>query len=414
MSLDKLKLVSDQILSRLPSVKGKGEEATKQALVLPMLDALGYDIWNPGEVCPEFEADFAIKKAGQKEKVDLAISINGVPKIYFETKSVDTSLDGHEGQLARYFNSTKTVTLGILTNGIEWRFFTDTGDPNVMDSQPFHVVRLESIDQGLDVMARFAKPVFSAEAIREFATELKYTASIATFLRGELDLKDRDPSEYFIRWVLKADSMYDGIVNANVVERFRPIAKSALTRVVREIVRRSVAAMDQQAAEPSNPQAESPAQDHGQDALDHENPSDSSRQIQTTERELRSFQIVKDFFEASDLASRQIFDATLRKDTPIELAYKDTTGYFGIYLNKPSWWILRIVSEAKRPWVGFALSKEQLASHLPSDFQILESSAFAESRVAITDMEDLNRLKPAILAAIQQVILDRKPGSGST
>lgn len=413
MSLEKLKLVSDQILSRLPSVKGKGEEATKQALVLPMLDALGYDIWNPGEVCPEFEADFAIKKAGQKEKVDLAISINGVPKIYFETKSVDTGLDGHEGQLARYFNSTKTVTLGILTNGIEWRFFTDTGDPNVMDSLPFHVVRLESVDQGLDVMARFAKPVFSAEAIREFATELKYTASIATFLRGELDLKDRDPSEYFIRWVLKAESMYDGIVNANVVERFRPIAKSALTRVVREIVRRSVAAMDQQAAEPSNPQSDSATQDQSQETFDHETAADGSRQIQTTERELRAFQIVKHLFETSEVASRQIFDATLKKDVPIELAYKDTTGYFGIYLNKPSWWALRIVSEAKKPWVGFSLTKEQLANHLPSDFQILESSAFAESRVGITDIEDLNRLKPAILAAIQQVILERKPTSGN-
>jgi len=36
-----------------------------------MLDALGYDIWNPCEVCPEYAADTAIKKAGQKEKVVL-------------------------------------------------------------------------------------------------------------------------------------------------------------------------------------------------------------------------------------------------------------------------------------------------------------------------------------------------------
>lgn len=63
MSIEKLKIVSEQIISRIPSVKGRGEEATKQALILPMLDALGYDIWNPAEVCPEFDADFAIKKA---------------------------------------------------------------------------------------------------------------------------------------------------------------------------------------------------------------------------------------------------------------------------------------------------------------------------------------------------------------
>ena len=91
MSLEKLKLVSSQVIGRILSVRGRGEEATKQALVLPMLDALGYDIWNPTEVCPEYEADFAVKKAGQKEKVDLAISIGGVPKIYLEVKSIDAA-----------------------------------------------------------------------------------------------------------------------------------------------------------------------------------------------------------------------------------------------------------------------------------------------------------------------------------
>jgi len=406
MSVEKLKIVADQILSRLPSVKGRGEEATKQALVLPMLDALGYDIWNPAEVCPEFEADFAIKKAGQKEKVDLAISLKGAPKIYFEVKSVDAVLDGHEGQLARYFNSTTTVTLGVLTNGVEWRFFTDTGDPNVMDQLPFHVVKLESLDQGLDIMARFAKPVFSPEAIREFATELKYTASIAGLLRDELDLKDRDPSESFIRWILKADKMYDGIVNANVVERFRPIVKSALTRVVREIVRRSVNALDVEAAvEVPNVESAPQAEDLSVEA-DH---SEAGRGIVTTERELRTFAIAKEAFEASDLAGSSIFDATQRRDVPIEVSYKDTTGYFGIFLNKPSWWVLRVVTEAKRPWIGFALSKEQASALIPEGFSLLDPQAGCDTRVGISGPEDLLALKPLLLAAYKQAIEDRKP-----
>ena len=63
MSMDELKAVVAQLLTRLPAVRGRGEEATKQALVLPILDALGYDIWNPAEVCPEFDADFAIGTA---------------------------------------------------------------------------------------------------------------------------------------------------------------------------------------------------------------------------------------------------------------------------------------------------------------------------------------------------------------
>src|SRR3954465_14627223 len=101
MSVERIKNTVDQIVSRIPLVRGRGEEATKQALILPMLDALGYDIWNPCEVCPEFDADFAIKKAGQKERVDLAVLVGGLPRIYFEVKSADTGLDGHSGQLAR-------------------------------------------------------------------------------------------------------------------------------------------------------------------------------------------------------------------------------------------------------------------------------------------------------------------------
>ena len=48
------------------------EEATKQSLILPFFKALGYDVFNPLEFCPEFNADFGIKKG---EKVDYAITL---------------------------------------------------------------------------------------------------------------------------------------------------------------------------------------------------------------------------------------------------------------------------------------------------------------------------------------------------
>ncbi len=407
MSLEKLKNVSEQILGRSPSLKGRGEEATKQALILPMLDALGYDIWNPTEVCPEYEADFAIKKAGQKEKVDLAITLNGIPKIYFEVKSVETNLDGHEGQLARYFNSTKTVTLGILTNGVEWRFFTDTGDPNVMDNLPFHIAKFEAADQGLDVMSRFGKTVFSPEAIRDYATELKYTASIANFLREELDLKDRDPSENLIRWILKSEKMYDGIVNANVVDRFRPIAKAAITRVIREIVRRSLSAMEVEAA--NTPTLQSTLQDNRQEKIQTEIEStDSIKPIQTTEKELKCFELAKAIFDSSEFSKMTIYDATIRKDVPIEFSYKDTTGYFGLYVNKPAWWIARIVIEAKKPWIGFQLEKSVAEQLLPEGFTMLDSGAFAEARIGISAPEDLQHFTKLFAAAISKLINERK------
>ncbi|MFM8330301.1 MAG: type I restriction endonuclease [Candidatus Methylumidiphilus sp.] len=413
MSIDKIKIAAEQIPNRLPAVKGKGEEATKQALVLPMLAALGYDIWNPAEVCPEYDADFAIKKAGQKEKVDIAILLLSYPRVYMEVKSADTILDGHEGQVARYFNSTSTVTLGILTNGIEWRFYTDTANPNVMDSQPFHIVRLDAADQGLDVLVRFSRQFFSPEAIRDFATELLYTANIAAFLRSEIDLREKDPSEYFIRWILKSEKMYDGVVNQNVIERFRPIVKAGLTRVIREVVRRSVIAMDVEAArnefnEPI-PSADSVLGiDAEKSAVAVDDAIDLSKSaILTTDRELALFGIAKDIFEKSSFASSTIFDASTRKDTTISIAYKDTTGYFGVYFNKPSWWILRAVTEAKKPWIGFNIPVDLGLSVLPSSFVRLDPSPFAEFRVAISAPEDLKKLEAVLLASFEQAILMR-------
>lgn len=413
MTTERLKTACDQIAGRISAVKGRGEEATKQALVLPMIDALGYEIWNPNEVCPEYEADFAVKKAGQKEKVDIAVVVGGTPRIYIEVKSADSILDGHEGQLARYFNATQSVTLGILTNGIEWRFYTDTGNPNVMDSHFFHSSRVDAFDQGLDVLSRFSKSIFSPDAIRDYATELFYTAKIADFLRNELDLRDRDPSDYFIRWILKSDSMYDGVVNSNVIERFKSISKNSLTRVIRDIVRRSVSALDDQVASPAPISQVAPKE---QKASEPELPKDESStteqiagsKINTSDDELRFYAMVKDQFERSNLATSKIFDASQRKEVALEINYKDTTGYFGIYYNKPSWWILRAVLESKTKWIGFNIDREVGRSLVPSGFNILDPSPYAEFRIEVKSIEDINALNRIVFSAMQQTIKERE------
>ncbi len=417
MSLEKLKSTVDQIVMRAPLVRGRGEEATKQALILPMVDALGYDIWNPAEVCPEYDADFATKKAGQKEKVDLAIVLAGLPRIYFEVKSVETPLDGHSGQLARYFNATQSVSLAILTNGVEYRFFTDTGDVNVMDQSPFYVLNLDALDAGLEVLARFHKSVLSPEAIRDYATELNYTAKMVQFLRGELDLRDREPSENLVRWILAGERMYDGRVTGNVVDRFCPIVRSALQIILRDIVRRSVAALDKEVAAPARIQDSVSAATEQADLARDTNLTEVIAPIQdpqkagveTTERELECFAVVKEMFEHVPLHDATIFDASAKKEVPVKLAYKDTTGYFGIYLNKPSWWAMRIVIEARSPWIGFNVNPERGAQLLPISFKRMEPSPWAEFRVGINSTADIRALNELVIAALQETIDARRP-----
>jgi predicted type IV restriction endonuclease len=147
--------------------------------------------------------------------------------------------------------STPSVSLGVLTNGIEYRFFTDTGEPNIQDDDAFHIVRLDAVEQGLDVMSRFHRDVFSSEAIREYATELKYTAKIITLLRQEIDIHNGEISDDFMSWILKMPGIYDGgRVTTKVLERFKPIAKNALQRTIKEIVRRVLREIDEKVEKP--------------------------------------------------------------------------------------------------------------------------------------------------------------------
>ena len=109
------------------------EESTKHAFTLPFINILGYDTFNPTEVVPEFTADLGLKKG---EKVDYAIFQNGNPILIVECKHWKQNLDVHNSQLFRYFHVTKT-RFALLTNGIQYRFYTDLEETNKMDEKPF-------------------------------------------------------------------------------------------------------------------------------------------------------------------------------------------------------------------------------------------------------------------------------------
>lgn len=418
MNIDRLKSQIDVIRTRIPLVRGRGEEATKQALVLPMLDALGFDIWNPSEVCPEFDADFAIRRGSQKERVDLAVILGSDPRILFEVKSADTVLDNHQGQLSRYFNALPSVSLAVLTNGIEYRFFTDTTEPNLMDPRPFHVANIEAADFGVEVLARFHKSVFSAEAIRGYASDLIYTARLVAMLRDQLDLRSREPSDELVRWILGVSDIYEGRLVASVVDRFRPLVKQSLQVVLRDIVRRSVLALDQgvsaeervEEAAPAlapTPATSAPPEPSVRAGEETGDEADRATRIVTTERELQAFEIVKGLFDQSPHAHAQVLDPATRRMIPVEIAYKDTSGYFSVYLNKPSWWLFRLNIEARQPWLGLPVQPGDLSPALLNGLQLIDGNAFAASRVALTSVEDLRKAGPLLNMVVERFLAER-------
>ena len=194
------------------------EEATKNAMIMPLIQILGYNVFDPLEVTPELIADVGTKKG---EKVDYAILKDGKPIILFECKKAGGDLNiNHAGQLFRYFHVT-AARFGVLTNGLVYRFFTDLEQPNKMDEKPFFEFNiLDFKDRDVEELKKFAKSAFDLETILTTANELKYTRAIQTRLNEWMI----SPSEDFVR-----------LVSSELVgtKRFTPAIRDQFTLITR-------------------------------------------------------------------------------------------------------------------------------------------------------------------------------------
>lgn len=270
----------------------------------------------------------------------------------------------------------------------------------------FFVCRLDSVDQGLDVLSKFSKKELAACSIRDVATDLKYTAKITKFLKTELDA-GKDPSEEFVRWILKSDQMYSGAVNKGVIDRFRPIIRASVQKVFMDVVRRSVAAIDNQINTSQQiPPAET-APLHPSTDGDSEKLPPAVTRIATSDRELSVFAHFQKIFEASNF-EKIMFDATLKKDVPVELKYKDTTAYFSIYLNKTSAWVARYFDSPKQPSITFNIDEAIGSSLVPDGFERMPGTAFGDFRIKISCPEDVLRLDAIVMASFQKMIKDSR------
>jgi hypothetical protein len=201
------------------------EEATKNAMVMPFIQLLGYNVFDPLEVTPELIADVGTKKG---EKVDYAILKDGRPIMLFECKKSGADLHiNHASQLFRYFHVTES-RFGVLTNGIVYRFFTDLEKANKMDEKPFFEFNiLDFKDQDVEELKKFAKSSFDLENILNTANQLKYTRSIQNTLRVWMT----DPPEEFVR-LASAEFLAGKQFRGAVKELFTQVTKQAFQQLV--------------------------------------------------------------------------------------------------------------------------------------------------------------------------------------
>ena len=213
------------------------EEATKQALVLPFIQALGYDIFNPKEVVPEFVADIGSKKG---EKVDYALAgSSGSPIVLIECKDTAGDLGKvSETQLFRYFGAT-SARFGILTNGITYKFYSDIESQNVMDDSPFYSADLSSVNEAdTKCLELFKKGNYDEEVALLEAEQMKYLVK----LREVVGRQFSSPDDELVQWFTK--QVYPGRYTKTARERFTKLVSKCLhdeiVHRVKQVIERSL------------------------------------------------------------------------------------------------------------------------------------------------------------------------------
>lgn len=323
------------------------EQATKQSLIGPFFTMLGYDLTDPRECIPEYKADFG--KDRSTKPIDWAFLTGGSFAFFVEAKEVGKRLAGYDEQLADYFAKDPNVKLGILTNGAQWRFFTDVVNGNVMDREPFAKWDVLSDEPPpYDVLTILTKTKFNPELIRAYAQSLRER----NLLVGELT-RLLDPATEFTR--LAIANIETRKLTQPVVDGWKPIVASALNEWARQ--RMLTAALTAPPTNDTKPEA-------------------TASKVETTAEELQAFAVVQ---------------RLLGQERAI--AYEDSASYFKLHLaEKRTWVFARLQLDRKQPVVWSPLTVEQ-TSELAGGRPVASISGWAtftlESVADIAELEDL-------------------------
>ena len=303
--LERLNALSAKVRQQSTSIQT--EEATKIAFVMPFINSvLGYDVFDPSEVTPEYVCDIGTKKG---EKIDYAILKNGEIQILIECKKIGEPLNiNHASQLFRYFHVT-SARISILTNGQVYKFFTDLDAPNKMDEKPFLELDILDIDEhAVPELQKLTKSAFDVDSIINAAGELKYVGQIKKEIASQFNQPDDDFVKFF------ANRVYDGIITQKVREQFGVLTRKATAQFLSDQVNDRLKSAMSGALQPAYtlaPAAPSATSEPVED-------SDEDR-VQTTLEELEGFHIVKAIIRTVVEAKRII--------------HRDTQSYFGVLLD---------------------------------------------------------------------------------
>ena len=339
------------------------EEQTKMYLIAPFLNLLGYNVFNPEDVVSEYVADIGEKKG---EKVDYALKVNGEIEILIETKPISDDLSNHDIQLQRYFNVTK-AKIGILTNGIVYKFFTDLEEKNIMDNKPFLLINfLDLTEDKIPEIKKFTKSSYNSEQILNNAEILKYSNGMKNYLNRQLE----NPDDDFIKIIAK--EVYDGRLMQNKIEEFKMIFKDTFKTFINDYTRRKF----ERALENNTKENVELAEEIEEIEINDED------KIVTTDMEMESYFIIK---------------SILGKYTDLDnITFKDTRSYFGIlFQNNTRKWICRL-------YIG----NDRMSLRFPTD-ERYEGGGMVEEKTSIDGLKDLYGYEEKLIGILNKYIEEK-------
>ena len=333
---DQIQQISERISKQKDMITT--EEATKNAFIMPMITALGYDVFNPFEVVPEMDCD--LTKRG--DKIDYAIMKDEQPILLIECKHCRQKLDLHNTQLAKYF-AASNARFGVLTNGVEYRFYADLEKQNIMDEKPFLIINvLDLSDNDIEQLKKFHKSYYNETEILSTANELKYTTEIKNILSSEFS----SPSPEFVKFITR--QVYDGAIWQSVIEQFTPIVKKSISSIINDIISdrlNNAIKNEEKQVEQTGINAETTSNE--KEIENNELPDgvvsiDKEKGIITTQEEMDAYNIIRSIL-------RQYVDSK-------RIQYKDYKSYFSINIdNSMWWWICRLSLKPYSKRVNFPL-----------------------------------------------------------
>lgn len=343
-----------QLQERLETVKKNltTEEATKNALIMPFINALGYDVFNPLEVVPEFVADVGVKKG---EKVDYAIMQNNKPVILIECKKLDDkSLDikKHATQLIRYFTVTESKFI-ILTNGFIYKFFSDIDETGKLDSEPFFTFNLTNYkDSQVEKLKNFTKENFDIQTAFTNASDLKYISQFVEVFASEY----QNPTPEFVKYFINKAGLSDGRIMPSMVEKHTGTLKEAfnafMSKTMKNVLDGSVSLTASKPAEEKSTKKE--------------------RVVETTVEELEGYAIVKSILNGHVDLTRVV--------------YRDNTSYFNILLDDNKYkTICRLYFNTSQKYIAFIYDNKETKTPIASIDEIFKFSEEIQKKVKELD-----------------------------